>query len=63
MAASASSSMKEAFADLLKKHKQPVRLMASLKESIGAQKRRRDKNRPSPDGEKTASDRMHARTG
>ena len=25
----------EAFADLLKKHKQPVGLMASLKESIG----------------------------
>ena len=25
----------EAFADLLKKHKQPVGLMASLKESVG----------------------------
>ena len=31
----------EAFADLLKKHKQPVGLMASLKESIGAQKNRK----------------------
>jgi hypothetical protein len=33
----------EAFADLLKKHKQPVGLMASLKESLGARKRRRAK--------------------
>jgi hypothetical protein len=31
----------EAFADLLKKHKQPVGLMASLKKSVGARKKRR----------------------
>jgi hypothetical protein len=30
----------EAFADLLKKHKQPVGLKASLKESLGTRKRR-----------------------
>jgi hypothetical protein len=28
----------EAFADLIKKHKQPVGLMASLKESVGKRK-------------------------
>ena len=31
----------EAFADLLKKHKQPVGLMASLKESIGTRAKRK----------------------
>ena len=37
----------EAFADLLKKHKQPVGLMASLKESVGTRaKPRRSKKRP-----------------
>jgi hypothetical protein len=36
----------EVFADLLKKHKQPVGLMASLKESVGASgKSRRLKKR------------------
>lgn len=29
----------EAFADLLKKHKQPVGLMASLEESVGARRK------------------------
>jgi hypothetical protein len=33
----------EAFKDLLKKHKQPVGLMASLKESIGQRKTRTKK--------------------
>lgn len=33
----------EAFADLLKKHKQPVGLMASLKESVGAPRRTTNK--------------------
>ena len=31
----------EAFADYLKKHKQPVGLMASLKESVGARRKPR----------------------
>jgi hypothetical protein len=31
----------EAFSDLLKKHKQPVGLMASLKESVGKRNPRR----------------------
>jgi hypothetical protein len=31
----------EAFADVLKKHKQPVGLMASLKESVGARRKSR----------------------
>ena len=31
----------EAFADLLKKHGQPVGLMTSLKESVGARKKAR----------------------
>ena len=30
----------EAFADLLKKHKQPVGLMASLKESVGGRNKK-----------------------
>lgn len=30
----------EAFADLLRKHKQPVGLRAALKESVGARRRR-----------------------
>ena len=36
----------EAFADLLKKHKQPVGLMASLKESVGRKKPTDDIARP-----------------
>ncbi len=36
----------EAFADLLKKHKQPVGLMASLKESVGGRiKKQTEKKR------------------
>ena len=31
----------EAFADLLKKHKQPVGMMASLKESVGEKRKPR----------------------
>jgi hypothetical protein len=36
---------RQAFADLLKKHKQPVGLMASLKESVGQRQKVRVKKK------------------